>query len=623
MLRKTILLGIFLIILVNLINAQTQKDLADQHYELALYAYNNDDCKNASVHVSRALDLYTRIVDILGKKKCNELIVEINSCLSLIGDSYYIQALDYYSQGDSYLSSGDYRGAKEQFETALSFVYDANGSYQCMIPVDPEKTGKIDIEYQNISEKIRECELMRADELYETAEGYFDVNDLINARKFTEDAHTLYTLYNDEEGINEAMKFLKRIDDKIASLTLYANDLYDRGVGAYKSANCTNNGYFDAINHFEEAKNLYNLLQKIERMGDCDDNIGQINERLKDCVYELRKQANEYYEDANTHRRLQEYQEAVEDANKAKNLFQLVYSLTGDRSDERRIDDCDHLLKEIYRRLGVLDELEFARECLDNATELFRIAEYEKADILADKAKEIFVKHEDYEWLTYAKRLKDQINGMFEVIIEAESHYNRSLSYYSVADYENATIYVGTARELYVTTGRTQEIAMCDSTLEDIHAGNETKNEANRYYEEAMIYLNSRDYELSYYNADRAKKLYEKINYVEGVKKAEELLEGVPERSIPMTHVIIVPLVIVTILIITFMWFREKISRGEKEEEDEKREEKEAEERKRARIEAERGRREKEKEGLERERKRLRTILKEEKKTIDTEKKVE
>jgi hypothetical protein len=617
MLRKIMFWGIFLIILVNSVNAQTQKELADQHYELALYSYDNGDCKNASVHVGRALDLYTQISDIFGRNDCKELIVQINSCLSSEGDSYYIQALDYHSRGEGYLGSGDYGGAKEEFDTALLLIYDANSSYQYMIPVDAEKIERVDMEYLNITGKIEESELMRADGLYRTSEGYFDAEDIMTAKKFAEDALDVYTQYGNDDGINKTQKLIRILDDEIASQIIYADYLYEKGVDDYKGANCTNDGYFSAIDNFEEAKGRYGIVGKTERMQDCDANIGQINERIEDCANRLREQANQYYDDADEHRRLRECTEALEDANEAKSLFQMVYKLTGSNNDKKRIDDCDNLLRRIRSECKIVDELEEARGYLANATELFKVAEYGRADELLEKAMEIFERHEDYEGLTNARRLRDDIAKMLDRITDADDYYNRSLTYYDVADYENATIYLEKARGLYVSAGLTQEVATCDSKLEDVRDGNETKNEADRYYEEALAYFESSDYDLSRDYAADAKGLYESINHAEGVKKAEELLGMIPDGPITLTQFIILPLTLVVVFLIVIAWNLERVRLKKEEKDTEERKRREVEEKKRAEMEAEMARREREREELDEERKRLRDMLVEEKKKVE------
>jgi len=627
MLRKTILLGVFLIIVINSINAQTQKELADWHYELAVEAYNNGDCKNASVHVSRAFDLYTQIGDMVGETKCNELILKINNCLGPEGDSQYIQALDSYAKGEDYLNSGDYKKAKEQFDMALLFIYGANSSYQYMLPPDPSRIEKINLKYRQINEKIIECEIMRADDLYVKALDSFEREDPITAKLYVDNASIIYTKYNHSEGIEKCQKLSEKILDVIAKLKERANYLYEKGVNAYTGANCTNEGFFEASDYFKQARDVYLLINDYDGALNCEYILNQTNKRIEDCKDTMLEIANKYYIDANTLLTLasdfDDYDEAEELANKAKKMYQEIYDRFKDSVSARKISECEELIRKINAGRENLNETQNAEELYDTALKLFADAEYENADILVKNARDIFERIGDWGGVTKCDRLIDKIDAVLDMMIEAEGYYNKSLEYHKVADYENATVYVEKAREIYMNISRIREVGMCNSTLKDISEGNKTKNKANQYYEEALRYLEYREYGTAREDAEEALRLYKKINYPEGIKKAEDLLKRIPVPPQPWTQVIIGPLIIVTVLFIILMWAREKIRKRRKEKEAEEKKRREMEEKRRAKIEAERIKREREKERMERERRRLKEMLEREKRMIHKEKATE
>ena len=623
MLRKTILMGVFLIIVINSVNAQTEKELADWHYELAVNAHNNGDCKNASVHVSRAFDLYTRIGDIVGETKCNELILKINNCLGPRGDNQYIQALDSYTKGEDYLNSGDYKKAKEQFDMALLFIYDANSSYQHMLPPDPSRIDKINHQYRQINEEIIECEIMRADDIYAKALDYFGREDPLTARLYVDNASIIYTKYNHSEGIEKCQKLSDRILDVIAKLKERANYLYEKGINAYTGANCTNEGFFAASSYFKQARDVYVLIDDYNGALNCEYILNQTNKKVRDCKETMLEMVSGLIEEANTllilAKDLDDYDEAEEIANRAKKRYQEIYDIFKDSVSKRKISECEELIRKINAGRENIKEIQNAEGLYDTALKLFAEAEYENASILVKNARGIFEGRGDWSGVTKCDRLIDKIDARLDMMIEAEGYYNKSLEYSKVADYENATVYVEKAREIYMNISRIREVAMCNSTLKDIGEGNKTKNKAKQYYEEALRYLEYREYGTARKDAEEALRLYKKINYPEGIKKAEDLLKRIPVPPQPWTQFIIVPLIILTVLFIIFIWVREKIRKRKKEREAEEKKRMEMEERKRAEIEAEKKKREKEKERMEMERRRIRELLEKERKMVHEE----
>lgn len=623
MIRKTILFGIFLAMLASSVNAQTQEELAEQYYNLASDAFNKNDCKNASIYVNRAFDLYAQIGSVVGKTKCEDLILKINNCLGPAGDTLYIQALDYFTNGVDYLNSGNYKEARKEFDTAMVLIYNANSSYHHMLPPDPERLKKIDIKYQQISDKIWESELKKADDLYASALDFFSREDVFTARLYVDNASEIYTMYNHLSGMDKSRKLLDEILKWISTKKERADYLYEGGIGDYTGANCTNKGFFDALDKFKEAKDTYILVQDFTGAQNCEYMTNQTNKRIGGCRDVLLETANEYYIEANTLYILantpEDCDRAEEIANTVKRMYTEVYNMFKDTISSAGMIKCDQLIKNIKaKKIGITGIIK-ARESHNSAVRLFNEGEYEQAYVLVKEARGIFEGMGDFGGVTDCDRLIKDISLMLDKIKEAEGYYNVSLGYYMIAEYENATVYVLKAREIYTNMSRIKSIEACNKTLKDIDKGVKLRKEADIYYAEALRYLEYREYGTARDNAELARDLYKKINHAGGLDKAQKLIDRIPEPSPPLDLTIIISLILVTTLFVILFWSREKVKRSRDKTEAERRVKEEEEGKRKGVMEAERVRREREKEKMVLERRRLKEILEKEKKVIGKE----
>jgi tetratricopeptide (TPR) repeat protein len=247
---------------------------------------------------------------------------------------------------------------------------------------------------------------------------------------------------------------------------------------------------------------------------------------------------------------------------------------------------------------------------------MFQNAEYENSSVLANKSRAIFEKSGDWAGVTKADRLIKNLDMMLFKLNESNGYYQKGQGFMKVADYENATLYILKAREIYSNISRVKDVANCDARLAEITSGNSTKGKADAYFAEARQYFESRDYGTAQQKAEAAKELYRKINDAEGVAKAEALIKSIPPAN-PFNNLFIIAVIVLGFIgLIIFNWTRTKTRRETRERtevEDKKRQD---EERRLAELEAERKMREEEKARMMLERKRLKEMLEQEKKAI-------
>ncbi len=144
---------------------------------------------------------------------------------------------------------------------------------------------------------------------------------------------------------------------------------------------------------------------------------------------------------------------------------------------------------------------------------------------------------------------------MYEMV-EAEEYYNKSLSFYKKAYYENASFYGNKSLTIYLQLNYPDESEKVQELLDKINANLEKKREADKQYERAVGYLKTNQLIKAEINADKAKSIYKEIKWGRGIQKCEQLqaeieekkeippLERIPPTIIPLTLLLIILLII-------------------------------------------------------------------------------
>lgn len=598
-------------------NAQAQSDdLANWQYESALAAYQRGDCKNASIHVKIAFDRYTSAGNTVGISQCNQLILRINDCLKMLGDSYYIQALDYYAKAEDSLRARDYINARKNLDQALIQLNLANSTYNYLLPVDVERVAKVNNKYSDTRSKIRESELMKAYDLYDKAVYYIEKRDYVTALSFVDNASGLCSLYSDQDCVQRCATLRAGLLDEVSKISERARYLYEKGVEAYTTANCSNEGYFVALRNFEEAKKTFILIKDYKSAEDSDYILKQVNTSLYNCAQQMLLDIDKSIQEVRTDLVLarddcSKYAEIEKKINAIKAKAGDLYNRFHMYSFADRSGTCKRLLNELSDKKAKCSEIETAEKKYSEAYSFFKQAEYEKALVSAKEAHNIFIKGGDYGGVTKSEKLIDDTLIMLTKLNESNAYYNKALEYYNRADFNSALIYAKIARQAYLNISRMREVELCDKTISDITQGNATKNRADEYYDDARRYLEYREYGTALEKAELALDLYKKIKYGEGIKKSQDLIKSIPpQQSSPP---ILAILVVVSVVAITLLWMRSNVVREKKEKEMEEEKLRLMEEKRRAEEEAERRKKEEERQKIMLERQRIKELLEKDK----------
>jgi len=113
----------------------------------------------------------------------------------------------------------------------------------------------------------------------------------------------------------------------------------------------------------------------------------------------------------------------------------------------------------------------------------------------------------------------------------ADWQYDRAVEAYDSGNCINASIHVSLAFDRYTAEGNIEGISKCNELIPKINDC--LRNLGDSYYNEALKYLEFREYGTAREYAEMARDIYLKINDTEGVEKTEQLITSIPEPQIP------------------------------------------------------------------------------------------
>ncbi len=614
-----IVLFLFLILGGTYITAISDKDkireLAEIHYEEAVSRYNAGDCRSAIVNANRSLSLFREIDDHDGMLKASFLINKINDCLSSEGDEYYVNALQEYSNGIIYFDTHDYKRAKERFEYAKSTVLEANISYSLMAPVEHSLINKTNGLYKKIVEKLREIGITEADKSYDKAFRYYfdyEPRKYLDAKKCAEDALEVYKKYNYSDGIYRAQKLLLRVNKDIEDIKIYADGQVEMGRDAYKRGD-----YLSAIDRYKKAKDAYTLIESASDIAYCQNQLELIIRLIEINEEKLKKEGDEYYEKAEYAFIGRDYSNATFYLNKSKSIYMQLKEFAMMKKDTEKkklylslIKKCDKLLDKINNEINRTRISMEAEKLYDRAYDYFKSGDYWNASITINLAWAKYFSVSNYGGMSKCEFLNESINKRFRNMSEAELYYNKSLSFYRTAYFENATYYANKSLYIYRNILREKEAKEVQKLMDDIKESIKKKEIADNHYKSALEFNEVNQLETAERYAREANRIYKEINWETGIKNSEKLIDEIVRKKAQSSIIeqlrLLVPVVILLmIVIIGIKWHIEKI-RKEREE--------------RARIEAEikmkEEKRRRELRELEMEREEWRRMIEEEKKEV-------
>lgn len=636
--REKILIGtalmIFFVFIISNANAISDRDLADAYYQQAKEAYDTGDCVNASEMANRALTLYIKINYEEGISKTTTLIGDINTCLKETGDELYATAMDYYN--------------KKEYENCITFARRAKEQYS-HIP-DPVGMNECEKLIQDAEREIEKEKVKRADELYETAMRLYEDENLIEAPIKAKEALDIYTEINNDEGISKCNALLSAIDRRIYEIKQEAETNYRRANDHYKKATETESfdDFMKAKEYAEEAKGLFDKIGDKDGYAKSRDLITLVNGEIERLEEEFKGKADSYYNEGMTELLYCKGEQDMEKATgfcnnakqkieKAKSIYYQLYEWAKDIKDYKKRDEkkkfyigkinkCDNRLKEIEDEIGRRRDIKKAEDLFVDANTFFTQGDCRNASRFADEARSLFDKANHFPGVYKCETLIYQINECLEKLKDADRYYKNATTYYEIADPDNATIMLKKARQIYEEVNNQEGIEKCNSLKEKITEMSKKKEDANLLIGEAEMYFEQNRFEDSIKAAEKAKAIYEEINYEEGVSKAKSLIEDNKEmidihsREAKRNMMITIGAILLAITLSIASWWirkaqKERMERGRLESERRR-----LEEELRRKKEEEKRREEKRRRELEIERKKLKAMVEEEMKRLEREK---
>ncbi len=203
------------------------------------------------------------------------------------------------------------------------------------------------------------------------------------------------------------------------------------------------------------------------------------------------------------------------------------------------------------------ERIKEADDLYTKAYDSYTSGDYENASVLVNAALRNYSSLLQYTGISRAEFLRDSINEKLALIYEAELHYNKSLSFYGNAYFENASYYANNSLEIYQEINQEKDVQKLQELLDDIQEGIEKKKEADELYERAVYFFNVADLNNSEIEANNAKDRYEEIKWRQGIQKSERLLQSIQDMEessseIETVRFALPPIILIAILLIPF-----------------------------------------------------------------------
>ena len=593
------LLGLLLCVVPGTYAQLTDKEKADTWYNAAVVEYDSGDYRNSSKHITLAMGLYTKIDEGVGRENCMNMILD----LKIIAQGYYDTALVMFNEDD--------------YESARLFIYPSREIYQNL--QDIQNTAKCELLISiGIDKRLGEIRKKEADALQETGMylyldkkptdyitsilyldnstvAYHDTTELYKTANMSAySAMNNYQSVSDKEGISESelhisdiesalrkvnikllinKNMVEQIVEEKETIRINADNNLRNGREAY-----TRSDWLDVLKYTIKARGLYMAIADTKGISDSKELIKRAENNYWEEIGKKVRLADEYYDIAFERYLLKDYPSAIANATVARNAYSNVLTLsliTLEPEDVTSIEEmrskyqpsinrCDDLLNNIDLAIFTNKTKEDAEELFREANRLVDVHEYESAHTAATNAKNTFAKIEHYVGTSKCDRLLEDLSKILTKKNEANGYYSQANTYQKVADYENATVYVEKALEIYQDIHLANEIEACNSLVSKITKGTTTKKLADSLYVQAEKYYSDSEYGNGKDKAINAKEKYEEINYVPGVEKSKLLISQCEDAIAQVgskqwwERIAMIVIILVGVLLIVIKWKLEK-----------------------------------------------------------------
>jgi len=286
----------------------------------------------------------------------------------------------------------------------------------------------------------------KAEGYYDLALGYYTSRGLDELIEYATLAREIFVRLKDTGGVIKCDKLLLWGENgTVGDRKGLAEEYFSKAQELYGEDMLSNATYYA-----ESAREIYDELGLIRGVMDCDLLLANIDNRWDEIMESEIKAANKYLIDAKVNYDMENYEDAMSYAEKAKEVYLKV-------SDQDKIDECDSIIHESGKRID-------AKSMYDKAMEHFEAGEYVNSSQYAEDAKEVYLEIGDEGMVKVCERLIDSSDKY----VRAEESYQKAKESYDGGDYDNAEEYAKEARELYVGLGDNNGIEKCDSLFSGI-----------------------------------------------------------------------------------------------------------------------------------------------------------
>ena len=575
--HKTVFVVVLFLLLLSFdvfaLDENKMRELAQLYYEEASAQYYLNNCRSAISNANRSRSLYSQLGEQDKVVEASLLISKINDCLMSEGDSFYVDAVQSYNDGNIFFDTERFDDAKIKYQDAKTNVLEANISYFMMEPSDDASLVKVNELYETILAQIRLIELNKADDYYIQANRYyFDYDDMgytypqyARVKEYAEDALEVYVRYNDSDGMYKAQKMLDRVVSDIEEIRIYAEGQKEMARDSYDDED-----YITALNHYLKAKDAYTMIESVGDIAYCERQIEIVIELIEASEAQMRASAEQYYGDAEKAYLGHEYTEALTNLNKSKAIYVIMRDMARARKNPLKesefqslIDECNKFYSQVYSEVLNQDVYNEAGAQYDEAFDKYKEGKYEGALVLVTEAWIKYKQISSYGGMSNCERLNESIADRFTQMREAEKHYNISLSSYEVAFFENATYHANESLTIYKEIKRENETELVTKLITKINEGIHKKNTADQYYRIALDYNKVDQLDDAETNAKRAYDLYYEVNWGLGINQSTILLDSIREkkgmfRPIEALRLFVPIIIAVVIVVIGIRWYHER-----------------------------------------------------------------
>ncbi len=561
--RVRFITALALILIIGMVNAFSDRELADMYYQQALDEYNKTNCKNASQLAGFALNYYDKAHNTGSKDKVTALIIDINTCLKNQAYGYYYQALDYYNQG-RYTDAADFVSRSKELYSIIPYQ---DGMDRC--------DGLI----AKIDKKVSEDKGAHADSLYHQAEELFISERYILAKGYIQNASAIYTEIGNSAGIERCRQFLITIGGKITDIRERANINYGMAQDYYEKGGYKN--YDTAIEYAGEAKRLYLWI---------DDQEGAVKaQELMDVLFggmsayetEQNKKAEKYYSEARTDYLLEDYEIANSTLIKAYNIYRRFFDIARSADDRTMMANYSKKIKKVTKLQNRINEELIKARIRADAEDLYGKAYvffgsgcFRNASEKVEKAYELFESIDYPTGMSKCIVLRIKINESQRNLGDATLEYMSAKGYYQSADYEAAMAHIRNGSNILLKMECDEKSRCCYSEykkLQDLNLSIQTgiakKEKADNYYAEAERYFGLSNYEMSRDYSIRANDIYKEINYSIGISQSEDMISsnedmlGAAEKQSNIFSIGVVLVVTIMVIFVILKWRSEREER--------------------------------------------------------------